>query len=134
MNYLEQRSHDLGAKLKHYASGDGSLSFVWDNRGKATGDAVTMKDAQAFMAANFDFFEGWKLLDRYGIPKAYKPVERISFDVVAIGTMRRYYRYVMGPRGLDIYELGQDNDTYHVKNLNIIGQIQFFLENEGLIK
>lgn len=124
------------AVLKHYASGDGSLSFVWENKytRKAIGEPVTMGEAMEYMQEHKDYFDGWKLLDRFGIPKAYIPVERASVDIVRMGEgVPRYYRYERAGHVLRIWEQDFDEE-YEVKNMNVLGVITFFLENEELLK
>ena len=57
-----------------------------------------------------------------------------SVDTVRIGDgVPRYYRYQRAGHVLRVWEQDIDEE-YEVRNMNVLGVITFFLENEELLK
>lgn len=118
--------------LKQYASGDGSLSFAFQNKydTNAHPDKVSVEDAHEYMEKHKDFFDGYKLAAISGQVKAYTPVERVDTNTVKIGQgVPTYYKYSEDGHILKLWELRAD-ELLEVKNGNTLAQVGFFLNNE----
>jgi len=141
MTHLEQRAFDLAAKLNCYASGDGSLSFVWTrynlmtgNR-EAIGEPVTMEDARAFMQSiewSRPTHEVWRLLELNGMPCVYQPVKRVAPDAVVFPGSDRVYHYLKhSEQWFEVWTHDPDGERIEVENLSMKARIRFFVNNEA---
>lgn len=123
---LEDKEKTIAATLHCYASGDGSLSFVYQNLdGKATGDAVSRRDVEAFVRERRPDLSGWVILNLYGQFKLFEAVTRTAPDEVQYkGLSFRYAK--LHEQSFEIF----DNDNRPINNFNIKGAIMFYVNHE----
>lgn len=135
-DHLSKKEYENSAQLVSYASGDGSISFVFQNKldHNATGLKVTYRDVESYLRAD-NRFQGW-ILQRMGpgVIKAYQPVIRVSNDEVEFAGNTYFYT----KDGFNIYQVYAEDDlgkTVEVRNENIKSAIAFWLEQvEGYIE
>ncbi len=123
-NHLVKKENDNMVHLVPYASGDGSMSFVFQNKynSDASNVKVTYRDVEEY-AKNNPQFQGWKFL-RYGpgMIKAYQPVERISTDELTFEGKTFFYTKNSRITAFNCYQIfteDHNGKTVEVKNENI---------------
>lgn len=131
--------------LKSYASGDGSIFFVWvrenDRNGSALDEYVTESDVSEFLREpeNEKKWEGWDILDLGSgcVPRMVlaADVERpfhSSYKLVMGGNTYRYacHSQVVGPYHSERTTSFYDEDNRVVVNASIVSSLCFFLNNE----
>lgn len=133
-NFLVQKQNENGVILVPYASGDGSLSFVFDKKygGEASGVRVTMRDVVAFLESHKGQYKGWKPIKMGGgIIKAYRPMERLAADELLFDG--KSYFYTRNPlvnawNDYTIYIEDESGKNQEVRNENIKSAISFWLD------
>jgi hypothetical protein len=131
---LEEKEKNLSATLTHYASGDGSLSFVYqDKQGNATADRVTLRDINHYLNHREPQLikEGWKLgkVSSHQNPILFKPCKRIGKDELELWPTKELVKYSNKTKNnhITLHDL-TDNEEIH--NVNIKSQVLFYLNHE----
>lgn len=130
----QQKEYENSAKLTHYASGNGAISFVYnkmDHSGRrlAIGLPVTIDDARDYVIENIPkkwIEEGCKLIDNYGTPLFAKEwsvlgdtiVDPFNGDIIE----RKHGNYF----------ISHDGAYFELKNISMLSSIKFYLENMEL--
>jgi len=111
-------------RLNIYASGDGSLSFVWDQQGKACGKMVSMYYAEQAIKRKPGVYDDFRLVDMHG-PRLIPDVKRIADNILQFSGKA----YIQ--KGGEFYiHIEADNGLHLVKNISAISALKFFLEHE----
>lgn len=126
MNFLEVKEKNNSVSLNCYASGDGSISFVFHSNifKEASPLRVTSRDVDAFLERRPEL----KRMKKVYIGGAFKlcqPVSRVSTDELSVNG--RSYRYMVAGK-FDLRVFNERDEE--VLNMNILGAIRFFLEHE----
>lgn len=121
-----------GAKLQTYASGDGSISFTYvkrrvgDDQLISTGSPKSVEEIPASAIR-----EGYILGIVNGDPRLFRPVTRISAEILLMGGQQFTY---------SIEHKYEHGNTYHfwsgklpVLNVSIKGALTFYLNHEEQI-
>jgi hypothetical protein len=131
---LEEKEKNLRATLTYYASGDGSLSFTYeDKQGNATADRVTLRDIKWYLIHRKPQLikEGWKIakVSSHRNPILYKPCKRIGKDELELWPTRQVVKYSNKTKNNHI-TLHDLNDNEEIHNANIKAQVLFYLNHE----
>jgi len=137
--------------LQSYASGDGSLSFVYiDSNGKATGQRVTRAQAEQHLKDNFSDSRDWKIQEINGLLYLVRNIERVNGFTLRFKD--RMYRYSVNLATLGnnasvtVHDLeiktytiwnttsGDDGCWEKVLNYSTLAAIKFFLNHEDELK
>jgi len=133
-NHLIKKENENSANLTTYASGDGSLSFVFDKRfsREASGVKVSFRDADIFIKNNPEL-KDWKIIKiSNGIIKAYQPVQRVSEDELNFKGKSFFYqknKFITAYNKYDFFMEDLKGEMTEVKNMNIISALSFWLDN-----
>ena len=132
VEWLKKRSFDLAAKLNVYASGNGSLSFVWSstmlqNKGNAIAEKVSYEDALSLYLTKDDghYLKNYSLVK---LNNEFLIVQNFTIEgnTVTSHTMDK-----------DIFTLDKDGnlwadikgDKILVKHLSTLSAFKFWQEN-----
>lgn len=123
--------------LKSYASGDGSISFVWvrenDRNGSAVEETVTESDVSMFLREDQEDqnrWEHWDILDigrTQPVIRLVQLVERPFHSSKRLTFMGKNYRYVSTDGAICFFE---GRSKKRVESSNVILAMCFFLNNE----
>jgi len=131
MNNLERKQQKHSVILCSYASGDGSISFVFQDRdGKASNSLkVSKRDVLEFLeigkGRRFKFWNIFKNGPHYHL---FQTVKRLNHDELEFNG--KIYRYAKVHEQF-FHILSDDGDE--VKNLSIKAALMFFVNNEQAI-
>ena len=120
----------IGADLNAYASGDGSISFVWSRFGTATGEPVTPTHVSLWQK-EFNRFTTLKIMNTKGGVKLYNPVTRIDGNTLVMNNRIYTYKKDESVTACDLYTVFDKEDSLPFSDGNVTAmQINFFLRNE----
>lgn len=115
-------------KLNCYASGDGSLSFVWSLNNQAQDDQVTTEHILDYVRANLRY-AGWLIIEGLH-PKMVKPVRRLSsINLVMDNSIYRYDAMNDRP-SWQKFNFFESNTGERVVNYSMRSALGYFLLNE----
>ena len=122
--------------LCSYASGDGAISFTWEDKKRdAVSHPVTKEDIENYPLAKERLKNGWKLLNQWGQWKMFQDVKRHSskcgkFDIgnelILNNVVYSYHKSPVTQQYEFWYFEGQT--VIEARNFNITGALKFFLE------
>lgn len=115
-------------KLNCYASGDGSLSFVWVLGTTAQDDTVTKEHVLDYVRANPKYAE-WLLIEGKH-PKMVRDVKRLDENRIVMGN--RVYRYEThnNKPSWSMFDFYSAEDDILVVNYSMRSALGYFLLNE----
>lgn len=112
-------------KIRIYASGNGSLTFVWESGGNALPDKVTMQQARQAMIDYRNPYEGFTLIESHGQPLLIPEVKREGNALLYNGG-----EYI--EKEGHFFAWYKEAQAYHrIKNINIIAALRYFLNSEA---
>lgn len=127
MTILEKFEEEYLVVLQCYASGDGSLSFVFSDKysNLARPEEVHLSFIKDFIETRKPELKSWYPLKQGNTYKLFQKVRRISEESVSLeGTL---YKYSKVKKNLFFIFDTSDNE---IKNMNIRAAIMFFVNNE----
>ena len=130
MRDYKEISNDIGGNLRSYASGDGSISFSWERRGRGLGEVVTPTHISLWRR-EFKRLPKLEILNKISGAVLYTPVTRVDTSTLVIeGKILTYERddTFTAEKRYIVYLKGEE-DPYHVGNDYSL-KVNFYLKNE----